>query len=133
MATENRATSTYPIDATEVTSFRATYVNPLRNAFVSGGRIRAADVNLLRTAISVFNGHTHGVIDYASIGNFGNNGPRTVIAANPRVSTIVVGQTTPAEVAAATLIKATDVNAHVASVNNYINHVHVIFDNPTHP
>jgi hypothetical protein len=131
MANADRTTTTYPTDNDGTNAFRAAYVNPLRAAFVSGGRIRAADVNLLRTAIAVFNGHTHSAPDYAAIAEFGNNGPRTVLAANPRVSTIVVGQTTPPEVTAGTTVKATDVNAHVASVNNYNNHVHVIFDNPT--
>lgn len=131
MATADRTTTTFPTDEAGTTTFRATYVNPLRTAFVSGGRIRAEDINLLRIAIAVFNGHTHSVIDYAAIAEFGNNGPRTVIAANPRVSTIVVGQTTPTEVAAGTLVRAIDVNTHIASVNTYVNHVHIIDDNPS--
>lgn len=131
MATANRTTSTFPRNATDTTNFRASYVTPLRNAFVSGGQIRAADLNLLRIAIAVFNGHDHGVIDYAAIREFGNNGPGTVIAANPRVSTIVVGQSTPPQVSAGAQVSATHFNAHATSVNTYRDHLHIIFDNPS--
>jgi hypothetical protein len=103
----------------------------LRAAFVSGGRIRAADINLLRTAIVAFNGHTHSVLDYAAIAEFGNNGPRTVLAANPRVSAVMTGGSTPTEVSAGTLVRATDVNTLVNAINVVRSHTHVIFDNPT--
>ena len=140
MATASRTTTTYPTNATGISNFRATYTTPLRAAFVQGNIIRAADINLLRTAITTFNNHTHSVIDYRSIGTFGNNGPRTVVAANPRVSDAMSGSLTPTEVApsggglgfggggAPTTILATTINTYVAACNATRNHVHNIFD-----
>lgn len=131
MANAARTTTTFPASDAETTAARATFTNPLRAAFVSGGRIRASDINLLRNAVTAFNGHTHSAEDYAAIAEFGNNGPRTVLAANPRVSAAMTGGQTPTEVAANTLIRATDVNTIVNAVNATRDHTHVIFDNPT--
>lgn len=131
MANANRTTTTFPTSDQETTNARAAFTNPLRAAFVSGGRIRAADINLLRNACTAFNAHTHSAQDYAAIAEFGNNGPRTVLAANPRVSAAMTGGSTPTEVAANTLIRATDVNTLVTAANAIRNHSHVIFDNPT--
>ena len=128
MATASRTTTTYPTNAAGTTSFRSTYTTPLRAAFVAGNTIKAADINLLRTAITTFNSHTHSVIDYKSIGTFGNNGPRTVIAANPRISDAMSGGSTPTAVAANTKITAATVNTYVAACNATRNHVHNIFD-----
>ena len=128
MATANRTTTTYPTNATGTSNFRATYTTPLRAAFVAGNKIRATDINLLRTAITTFNSHTHSVVDYKSIGNFGNNGPRTVVAANPRVSDAMSGASTPTEVAQDGKITAAVVNTYVAACNAARNHVHNITD-----
>ena len=128
MATASRTTTTYPTAAAGTTNFRATYTTPLRAAFVSGSKIRAADINLLRTAITTFNGHTHSVIDYRSIGNFGNNGPRTVVAANPRISDAMTGGTTPTAVSQGATITASVINTYVAACNATRDHVHNIFD-----
>jgi hypothetical protein len=128
MATAARTTTTYPTDGTEVGNFRAAYVNPLRAAFVSGGAIRASDINLLRGAIEAFSGHTHGAPDYRSIGEFGNNGPRTVLVANPRVSSAFSGAVVPASVTAGTSITASSVNDYVNACNATRNHTHPIED-----
>jgi hypothetical protein len=97
MANAARTTTTFPVNDAETTAARATFTNPLRAAFVSGGRIRASDINLLRDAVTAFNGHTHSALDYAAIAEFGNNGPRTVLAANPRVSAAMTGGQTPTD------------------------------------
>ena len=128
MATTSTGTSFYPTNATDTSAFRSTYTTPLRAAFVAGNTIKAADINLLRTAITTFNAHTHSAIDYKSIGNFGNNGPRTVIAANPRISDAMSGGLTPTAVTATSKITATTVNTYVAACNATRNHVHNIFD-----
>jgi hypothetical protein len=128
MAQASRTTTTYPIDATEAGNFRSAYVTPLRAAFVSGGLIRSTDINLLRTAISTFNDHTHSVLDYRSIGEFGNNGPRTVLAANPRVTSAMAGGTIPAAVSAGGSITASSVNAYVNACNATRSHTHPIED-----
>jgi hypothetical protein len=128
MATVDRTTTTYPVDATDAGTFRSSYVTPLRAAFVSGGLIRSTDINLLRTAISTFNDHTHSVLDYRSIGEFGNNGPRTVLAADPRVTSAFSGAVVPAAVSAGASITASSVNAFVNACNATRNHTHPIED-----
>lgn len=135
MATVDRTTTTYPVTAQETTNARAAFTTPLRAAFVFGGQIRASDINLLKDAIAAYNAHTHSVLDYRSIAEFGNNGPRTVLAAggNPRVSEAMTGGVAPTTVTANTLIRATEINTLISGVNAVIDHVHVIFDNPTAP
>jgi hypothetical protein len=131
MANAARTTTTFPTDATETSNARAAYITPLRAAFVRGQQIRAADINLLRTAITLFNAHTHSALDYSAIAEFGNNGPRTVLAANPRVSAAMTGGSTPSEVARDARIFASTINTYVNAVNATRDHTHVIFDNPT--
>jgi hypothetical protein len=131
MASADRRTTTFPTSDQLTTDARVNFTNPLRAAFVSGGRIRAADINLLRTAIVAFNGHTHSVLDYGAIAEFGNNGPRTVLSGNPRVSAAMTGGSTPTEVSAGTLVRATDVNTLVTAINVVRNHTHVIADTTT--
>jgi hypothetical protein len=131
MATVDRTTTTYPTDAASTTAVRAAFTTPLREAFVRGNQIRAADLNLLRSAVVGFNAHTHSVLDYSAIAEFGNNGPRTVLSGNPRVSAAMTGGSTPTEVTQNTLIRHTDVNTLVAGVNAAIGHVHVISDTTT--
>lgn len=128
MAQAARTTSTYPVDATEAGNFRSAYVTPLRAAFVSGGVIRSSDINLLKTAIETFNGHTHGAQDYRSIAEYGNNGPRTVLVADPRVSSAFSGALVPAAVTAGTQITASSVNAFVNACNATRDHTHPIED-----
>lgn len=129
MATTERTTTTYPTNATGTTNYRSTYTDPLRAAFSSGQLITASSMQLLKTAIDVFNGHTHSVIDYSAIATFGNNGPRTVIAANPRVSAAMSSAVTATTVSANDLISATTFNSYRNAVNATRNHTHRIDDN----
>lgn len=126
---QDRTTTTYPTDATEATNYRNAYVTPLRAAFVSGNVIRSTDINLLRSAISTFNGHTHSALDYQQRGEYGNNGPRDVLAANPRVSSGVGGASLPTEVSAGSAIAASTINTYVNACNTVRSHTHPIIDN----
>lgn len=128
MATVNRTTTTYPTNSTNITAFRNEYTTPLRSAFTQGGKIRATDINLLKDAIDEFNDHTHSVRDYQSIGNYGNNGPRTKIAANPRVSDAMSDAETPTGVTQNAKIFANTINTYVDACNATRDHVHNIYD-----
>jgi hypothetical protein len=129
MATASRTTTTYPTNATGTSNFRSSYTTPLRAAFTAGQTITAASMQLLKSAIDTFNGHTHSVIDYAAIAEFGNNGPRTVIAANPRVSAAMSSSVTGTTVASGNTITASIFNSYRNAANATRNHTHKIDDN----
>ena len=97
-------------------------------AFVAGNKITRAQFDLLKEAIDTFNLHDHSTTDYSAIAEFGNNGPRTVLAANPRVSAGYTGRVSPGAVSASTVITASTLNAYIDACNACRDHTHQIDD-----
>lgn len=128
MAAAARTTTTYPLNADDVTLFRTAYVDPLRTAFVAGNKITLADINKLKEAIDTFRIHDHSVADYGGIGEYGNNGPRTYFGADPRVSSAFTGNVSPTAGTSNQLITASLFNTYIDACNACRDHVHSIED-----
>lgn len=78
MATRNVVLSTYAIPGDGNYNAITAITNDLSTKFVAGNIIYQSDLNNLRAAIGLLYIHDHSTNDeYASIGEFGNNGPRT--------------------------------------------------------
>jgi hypothetical protein len=124
----DRTTTTYPLNADDVNTYRGAYVNPLRAAFVAGNKITKGQLDLLKEAIDTFRIHDHSVQDYAGIGEYGNNGPRTYFGADPRVSSAFTGNSSPGAVSASAVITASALNSYIDACNACRDHVHSIED-----
>lgn len=129
MAVGARTTTTYPTDAPGADSYRNSYVVPLRAAFIASTPIRASDITTLRNAVSTFNSHSHDSTDYQWIAEYGNNGPRTVVAADPRTSNAMSGGLTATLPTSGAVISATMMNEYVNACNAVRDHTHSIIDN----
>lgn len=128
--TRTVTTTTYPISNAAVTSYRTTYIDPLRTAIQQDKIIYKSHINLLRTAIEVFRNHNHTWEDYAAIKTRENNGPGSVLsnAARPTTAVSLSNYSTPTEIADNTVISHTTINTYVTSVNSFKDHLHLTDD-----
>lgn len=85
MATTTGTTSGVT-DMASAASVRTTYTNPLRSRIQTGNTIRASDLNLLRDFISTVRNHRHTLVEYTSIGEFGNR--QSTVPVNRTASTV---------------------------------------------
>lgn len=78
LATRTVTLSTYAVPGDGNHTAITNITSVLATKFVAGGIIYQSDLNNLRVAIGLLYAHDHSTSDeYASIGEFGNNGPRT--------------------------------------------------------